>query len=162
MEQVCDGSMKAELSRQLAARRRTNIGFRVVPMIDLFFLLLAFFILTASYKPSDDFLPFVVPRIGGAGASVVEPLVLNIRARSGGCSVHIGQGQGVAVSENEPQMGMMRFGGDLEEVMKKHKRTSADPVEIVCDDAVEWQYVVKVYDVLYGLGINDITFRMTE
>jgi len=160
VQEAC--SIRAELARRLAGQRSRSAGLRVIPMIDLFFLLLAFFILTGSYKPADDFLPFVLPKVGGGGVSVVEPLVLNIRGRTGGCNVHIGQGAGVIVKERDAEMAMARFAIDLEEVMKRQRRTSTDPVEIVCENEVEWQYLVKVYDVLYGMGITDITFRMTE
>lgn len=156
--------MRDELSRRLAGRRSRNLALRVIPMIDILFLLLIFFILTSSFKPVENFLPFVLPRAAGAGtgASVVEPLVINVHAGTGGCNIHIGQGAGTIVKENDAEAGLIRFADDLESTMTRQKRTVADPVEIVCQDDVEWQYVVKVYDVLYGLGVTDITFRMTE
>jgi biopolymer transport protein ExbD len=133
-------------------------------MIDLLFLLLIFFILTSNFTPPEDYLPFVLPKLGGAsaGASVVEPLVINIHAGSGGCNIHIGQGPGVIVKEASAEAGLAAFADDLEHVVKRQKRTAGDPIELVCEDGVEWQYVVKVYDVLYGMGASDITFRMTE
>ncbi len=156
--------MRAELSRRMAGRRSRNLALRVIPMIDILFLLLIFFILTSSFKPVENFLPFVLPKVGGAaaGASVVEPLVVNVHSGTGGCNIHIGQGAGTIVKESDAETGLVRFADDLEGVMARQKRTAADPVEIVCQDGVEWQYVVKVYDVLYGMGVSDITFRMTE
>jgi biopolymer transport protein ExbD len=164
MQESCDGSIRVELSRRLAARRTRSIGLRVIPMIDILFLLLIFFILTSNFNPSEDFLPFVLPKLGGAGAgaSVVEPLVINIHSQSAGCNIHIGQAAGVTVKENDTETGLVTFAGGLEDVMRRQKRTAGDPVEIVCQDGVEWQYVVSVYDVLYGMGAGDITFRMTE
>jgi biopolymer transport protein ExbD len=162
MHDTRDGSIRSELSRRLAARSRNTIALRVIPMIDLLFLLLIFFILTSNLTPADDFLPFVLPRVGGAGTSIVEPLVITVRASERGCNARAGQGASAAIDEDDPEAGCLRFAANLESVMRRQKRTAADPVEIVCDEAVEWQYIVKVYDALYGMGINDITFRMTE
>ncbi|MHC5158778.1 MAG: hypothetical protein ACYSN8_01920, partial [Planctomycetota bacterium] len=36
------------------------------------------------------------------------------------------------------------------------------PVELYYDDVISWDIVVKVYDVLYGLGLQNITFRIEE
>ena len=47
-------------------------------------------------------------------------------------------------------------------VLKSQKRHVGDPVEVVCSDDVKWDYLVKIYNVLYVMGINDITFAMTE
>jgi biopolymer transport protein ExbD len=164
MHEAFDGSMRVELARRLTARRTRSIALRVIPMIDILFLLLIFFILTSNFNPSEDFLPFVLPKLGGvsAGTSVVEPLVINIHAGSGNCNIHIGQGAGVIVKENDVETGLAGFTEELERVMKRQKRTAGDPVELVCQDGVEWQYIVSVYDVLYGMGAGDITFRMTE
>ncbi len=162
MEQLVAGEMRAELSRLLAARRGRGIGLRVIPMIDLFFLLLAFFILTGSYRQSDDYLPFTLPAAGGAGGvSVVEPLILTIDARGSGCGIRIGQSSWLTVSENGTP-DMSEFAQSLKSTMDRQRRNASDPVEIICRDTVQWQYIVRVYDVLYGMGISDITFRMTE
>jgi biopolymer transport protein ExbD len=162
--QEAGSSIRAELSRRMADRRGRSLALRVIPMIDILFLLLIFFILTSSFRPVENYLPFTMPKLGGAGsgASVVEPLVINVHTGSGSCNIHIGQGAGTVVKETDSDPGLLRFADDLEAVMTRQKRTAADPVEIVCQDGVEWQYVVKVYDVLYGMGITDITFRMTE
>jgi biopolymer transport protein ExbD len=157
-------SMRAGLSRRLAESRSRNIALRVIPMIDILFLLLIFFILTSSFKPVESFLPFVLPKVGGSGTapSIVEPLIINLHSGTGSANVHIGQGPGTIIKENDTEACLVVFADDLEKTMTRQKRTAGDPVEIVCQDGVEWQYVVKVYDVLFGMGISDITFRMTE
>jgi biopolymer transport protein ExbD len=164
MQEAYGDSIRAELSRRLGNRRGRTINLRVIPMIDVLFLLLILFILTSSFRPAESFLPFVLPKLEGAGtgAAVVEPLEIFVNATRSGCSIHVGQAGGVAVSEKEAEAGIVAFADRLAEVMKRQKRTAGDPVEIVCQDGVEWQYVVKVYDVLYGMGVGDITFRMTE
>lgn len=164
MREAGDGSIRAELSRRMAGSRGGNLALRVIPMIDILFLLLIFFILTSSFRPAESSLPLVLPRLGGsaAGSSIVEPLVINVHAGTGGCNIHIGQGAGTIVRENDPEVGLVKFVDEMESVMTRQKRNAADPIEIVCQDDVEWQYVAKVYGVLYGMGATDITFRMTE
>ena len=40
--------------------------------------------------------------------------------------------------------------------------TGPVPVELYYDDAISWDIGVKVYDVLYALGLQKITFRIEE
>ena len=44
----------------------------------------------------------------------------------------------------------------------EQKRYASDPVEIVCAAKVKWENLAKIYNVLYGMGLTDITFQMTE
>ena len=42
------------------------------------------------------------------------------------------------------------------------KRYSSDPIEIVCDPNVKWEYLANIYNSFYGAGLSDITFQITE
>ena len=44
----------------------------------------------------------------------------------------------------------------------EQKRYATDPVEIICAAKVKWGDLAKINNVLYGMGLTDITFQMTE
>jgi sulfatase maturation enzyme AslB (radical SAM superfamily) len=58
--------------------------------------------------------------------------------------------------------GLAALAGEFENVIKAQKRTANDPVELICDKGTQWQYIAKLYNVLFGMGIKNITFRMGE
>ncbi|MBN2377726.1 MAG: biopolymer transporter ExbD [Sedimentisphaerales bacterium] len=79
--------------RYRSHRERPRIQLLLVPMIDVVFLLLTFFLLTASFRPAEAFLPAELP--GGSAADVevmeLEPLLIFLESRpDGGCLVQIG------------------------------------------------------------------------
>ena len=58
--------------------------------------------------------------------------------------------------------GLADFANKLTDVLTAQKRTANDPMEIECEDDVEWDYVVKIQNVLYGMGIDDIAFNIPD
>lgn len=149
----------------LKQERPFSLGFRMMSMIDMLFLLLIFFILTMQFRTPESFLPFQLPAAGaadGAQLAKAEPLSLNMTARAGGCRIQIGHTKAIAIDANSIDADLTAVANQIAAVMKKQKRSTADPVEFVCDRSVEWQYIAKLYNILYAMGIKDITFRMIE
>jgi biopolymer transport protein ExbD len=147
----------------LREQRPFNFGFRMLPMIDMLFLLLIFFILTMEFRPAESFLPFELPQAAAAvQPGKAEPLSLTISTGTDGCRLKIGDTPGIAIEAKTIDAGLAAAANRIAAVMQKQKRTAADPVEFVCDRGVEWQYIAKLYNILYGMGIKDITFRMTD
>jgi len=133
-------------------------------MIDMTFLLLIFFLVAAKWRPKEDFLPFQLPADHSRGRSIgaVEPLAIQISATAAGCKVQIGLSQAVAVEDRSIEEDLLSFSRRLGEALTEQKRYAADPVEIICATDVKWDYLAKIYNVLYGMGLSDITFRMTR
>ena len=50
----------------------------------------------------------------------------------------------------------------MNECMLAQKRFAADPVEIICGPDVKWEHLARIYNLFFGAGLTDITFRMTE
>jgi biopolymer transport protein ExbD len=131
-------------------------------MIDIIFLLLTFFILTARFRVPEQFLPISLTSAAQARQiGVIEPLVINLSAHDSQCIIDFGAAE-LAISDDTIDADLAAFVGDFVEVLRLQKRHVGDPVEIVCSDDVKWDYLVKIYNVLYAMGINDITFAMTE
>ena len=161
-EQDRFGGVLAEVMRRLPRRKR-RLGLRMTPMIDVIFLLLTFFVLTAKFRTPEQFLPIQLPRADAAVErfGVIEPLIINISGEKGFCAAQIGQLRTVRIEGARYAEGLADFANKLAEVLNLQKRTTDDPIEIHCDDYVRWDDLVKIYNVLQAAGISDITFQMT-
>ncbi len=144
--------------------RREGISLRMLPMIDVIFLLLTFFVLTAKFRMPEDFLAMKLPTGAGRMDSsvIIEPLVLSVAVAGEGCEIVIGQAESVRVSDAAVEDGLAQFATMFKQISADQKRHAGDPVEIMCDDDVKWDHLVKIYNVLQAMGMDDITFHMNE
>jgi len=156
---------KSILSRAIGSRRPT-IGLRIAPMIDLIFLLLIFFILAVRWRPQENFLPLQLP-VANAGTAIQptvkpEPLSIQITPTNAGCRVQIGASYAVNIPSQNPEQGLASLMEQTRQCLLEQKRYATDPVEIICAGKVKWENLARIYNVLYGMGLTDITFQMTE
>jgi len=136
----------------------------MAPMIDMIFLLLIFFLVAAKYRPQEDFLPFKLPVARGADQSIVkpEPLTVQITPTETGCRVQIAQIDTVLINDDNIGVGLADLMKKMKNRLLDQKRFADDPIEIICDPHVKWQHTAEIYNVFFGAGLTDITFRMTE
>lgn len=158
-------------------KRRATIGLRMAPMIDMIFLLLLFFLVAAKWRPKEDFLPmqlatagFGAPNVGKAESLLIQisqndagpSTSLGVVSLSNHCKVQIGSSYVVDISSQNPEQGLAEMMEKIRQLLIEQKRYASDPVEIICAPDVKWENLARIYNVLVGMGINDITFRMTE
>lgn len=145
-------------------RQRGAFALRMAPMIDMIFLLLIFFLVTANFRPQEDFLPCRLPTAAAAVMPIgqVEPLVIYIADSLQGCQVQIGENTIIEIRSQSVEEDLAVMIEKLRNVMNKQKRTTSDPIEIVPLPEAKWDYLAKIYNVLYGFGMTDIAFRLTE
>ncbi len=150
--------------RKIHARRKRTSALNMAPMIDMVFLLLIFFLVAAKFRPKEDFLllQLSAAQIQGTGVGKPEPLLIHITAIQTGCEVQIGQLHTVTINDESIEQDLVVLLEKMKDCMLAQKRFAADPAEIICDAGVKWDYLAKIYNVLYGAGLTDITFRMTE
>jgi biopolymer transport protein ExbD len=146
--------------------RRSPIGLRIAPMIDMIFLLLIFFLVAAKWSPQEDFLPLQLPT---ASADTIaqktvkpEPMNIQITPTNTGCRVQIGSSHAVDIPSQNPEQGLASLMEQTRQCLSEQKRYASDPIEIVCAAKVKWENFVRIYNVLCGMGLTDITFQMTE
>lgn len=160
---VQSGGIQQMVSERLCARSGSRVKLRMTPMIDVIFLLLIFFLVTANFRPDEGFLPIRLPT--AQADSIVlgraEPLVVGVFASQDGCRVQIGSAAAVQIQNQTQDVDFTTLAQQIFDVISAQKRTTSDPVEIVCQSQVEWQHLVKVYNILFGMGVSDITFCMT-
>ncbi len=157
-------SIHQEIFARVFGHRKRGLSIRMVPMIDMIFLLLIFFLVAAKFRPQEDFLPLQLPAAAGQEQRTgkPEPLVFNISPAQSGCTVQIGTFAAVAIREVSIEEDLVVLTEKLRDCLDAQKRFVGDPVEIVCDPAVKWEFVARIYNMLYGAGLSDITFAMTE
>ena len=125
-------------------------------MIDVVFLLLLFFLVSAQWKPPQSFLPLQLPHANAAEAHIAQPLplIITVGHQSAGCSVELA-GKGISIETDDDFNGLLEL---IRQTLEQQKRFAEDPVELLFEPDVRWEYVAKIYNLLYGAGMTDITF----
>ena len=156
--------MRRNILTQLNGNRRQCFTLRMAPMIDMIFLLLIFFLVASEWRPQEDFLPFQLPaaQAQSYGAGRTEPLVMYIFATRAGCQVRIGNFQTVRIEDDNVETGLVVLMEEIKNCMLEQKRFASDPIEIICAPEVKWEHLARIYNVFFGTGLTDITFRMAE
>jgi len=156
--------MQKEIFDEVFAGRRSSFTLRMAPMIDMIFLLLLFFLVAAKWRPEENFLPFQLPvaQAQSHGLGRAEPLTIHISATQAGCQVQIGQLYAVQLEDQTIEANLIELMGKMKDCLIAQKRFISDPIEIVCDASVKWEYLAKIYNMFFGAGLTDITFTMTE
>ena len=156
--------MRRDIFNKVFAGRKHSFTLRMAPMIDMIFLLLIFFLVAAKWRPEENFLPFQLPvaqaqshRLGKP-----EPLIMHIFATQTGCCVQIGGLYTIQIENKQIEANLAVLLEKLRDCMLAQKRFASDPVEIICGEKVKWEHLAKIYNIFYGAGLTNITFRMTE
>ncbi|WP_169853066.1 ExbD/TolR family protein [Anaerohalosphaera lusitana] len=155
------GRLRLEAFEKPKSRK---IALRMLPLIDVIFLLLAFFVLTANFRLPEDFMSIKLPKRDARieTYSAIEPLNVQVTNQSNGCRVVIGGRAQADITADDIDTGLAEFANAFRSVADAQGRYAGDPVEIRCDDEVTWEYLVKIYDVLGSMGMDDVTFCMNE
>jgi len=156
--------MQTDTFKGIFNNRNHLFALRMAPMIDMIFLLLIFFLVAAKFKPKEDFLPFQLPVANAQNQTIgkPEPLTIYISSTPSGCIVQISQFQTVKIENTNIEADLAVLMKKTRDSLLSQKRFANDPVEIICDANVKWQYLAKIYNLFYGAGMTDITFEMTE
>ena len=139
-------------------RSRISVGLRMTPMIDVIFLLLTFFVMTAKFQEPEQRLPVIVGKTPSQAVATQQmPLKVFVETAPSGCSLRVENRPAITLSSENLQESLLVLARKVRQALET---TGPVPVELYYDDAIEWDIVVKVYDVLYALGLEDITFRI--
>ncbi len=142
-------------------RKKRRFVLLMTPMIDVIFLLLTFFLLTANFRTPEDFLPIRLPdKQTPQIPSIIEPLSIAIAATQTGFNVEIANIDTVAIENATLDEGLAAFATKLKNTIQSQQRRPNDPVEIYCTDEVTWDHLIKIYNILHAMGIDNITFNL--
>ena len=141
-------------------KHRISMGLRMTPMIDVIFLLLTFFVMTAKFQEPEQTMPVIVGKTNPPPAVIQDtPLKIFIEADPSGSLLRVENRPVIRLLDENPQESLLVL---ARKVRQELETTGSVPVELYYDDAISWDIVVKVYDVLYALGLQNITFRIEE
>ena len=157
------GQISQGLLSNLNRHRPRSYSLRMMPMIDVIFLLLIFFLVTAKFRPHEDYLPVVLPSSSeGVNIGLIEPLLIELSSTQTGLNILIGEYEEIDIPDDKVETGIMDLEILLRDIIAGQNRTVKDPVELDCQDNLKWEHLALVYNMLYGMGVTDITFPLTE
>ncbi len=142
----------------------------MTPMIDVIFLLLTFFVLTAQFDRPEKALPLVFSADAAPQRQPLSALELRIDPHPDGCTVHFTQHgpdtlqldpDTVVITQHAPAEGLARLVETIQ-ATGHWPHDVARPIRLHCHDAVSWELVTKIYDILYAVGARDITFVVED
>jgi biopolymer transport protein ExbD len=166
LETTASESIHRDFFDRLGRRAPSRGGYalRMAPMIDMIFLLLIFFLVTAKWRPQEDFLPFQLPaaQVQNGVLGRPEAMEIYISATASGCEIRIGELHPVQIDNETIDANLAVLMEKMNECMLAQKRFAGDPVEIICGPDVKWEHLARIYNLFFGAGLTDITFRMTE
>jgi len=137
----------------------SGVQLRMAPMIDVVFLLLIFFLLTANFRSKEGFLPAELPKQVTRAAQMEQvPLELWLESQTDGrCEVQIGLDERFIISDFDET-----FTERLKKVLAAQGRSVRDPVKFMPSGATTWDHVVKAYDALWELELEQIVFVLAK
>lgn len=164
METGHESEIKKLVMSKIARQRKSGYSLRMTPMIDMIFLLLVFFLVTAKFRPQEDYLPMMLPSAAASQQSsgLIEPLVISLDTNGDQLTIKIDGQMNLTISDSDSENGLAQFTNDLSRLYSSQSRVASDPVELDCSEDLSWDHLVKIYNVLFGMGITDITFPVQE
>ena len=136
----------------------------MVPLIDVVFLLLVFFLLTANFRSQEAFLPVQLPQQAASSVNLeIEPLLIYIDSLPNGpCRLQIGDIEEINLPSSPGDSGFDGFSRRLSEILNDLHRTINDPIKLVPTPTTKWDHVVKTYDALGQLNLTNIIFTFVD
>ena len=135
-----------------------RLDVKMTPMIDVIFLLLIFFVCTASFQLPEEILPtrFTLPGTSTAEVPLdpelvdLDEIVVEILWRDGRPAWRINKRQYVELAE-------------VGAVLATIRRMQSDlPVILDVEPAVPMEHVIDVYDLCRSVGLQRIQFAASE
>lgn len=134
--------------------QRRPLEVQMTPMIDVVFLLLVFFVWTASFQVVERLLPSQLATTGGSGANTqVDPLTVDFEVLVVKVAVNDGQPTWQVNDQSQPSVEELR--GKLATVAEIK---SDLPVIIDPQSTVPLGDVIEVYDIARQVGFGTVQF----
>ena len=107
-----------------------------------------------------DELPVIVGKAHPQPAATEPmPLKIFVEPAPSGCRIRVQNNPAILLSEQNPQEALLVLARTVRQLLET---AGPEAIELYYDDAVSWDAVVKIYDLLYALGTRNITFRIEE
>ncbi len=157
-------NIQKKMLRDVFESKKGSLVLRMAPMIDIIFLLLIFFLVAARWRPEERFLPIKLSAAQAGDLRIAAPdsLIIELTMQDDACRLTVAETVKAVIYPHSLEQDMVYALEKIQLTLENQKRRVDDPVEIVCSEDLCWDYLAKIYNILYGAGMTDITFRMTE
>lgn len=136
----------------------------IVPLIDIVFLLLVFFLLTASFRPQEGFLPSKLPKQSAtAEPTELEPVpIWVVTMPNGDCQVQIGSDVTIPIAADDVANGFDEVTKAIHNLFAQQGRATENPIRLIPTAQTQWDHVVKTYHCLWQLNLTNVIFAIVE
>ncbi|MFP4222594.1 MAG: ExbD/TolR family protein [Phycisphaeraceae bacterium] len=153
-------------ARQRRGRPAANMALNLTAMIDVIFLLLVYFVITANFGAGEGVLTAKLPEPseGDAAENLAPPrlpLEVHLLPSAEGVRIRIGSAR--------PVEGFAELGPLLEQMQRDPDEPEAegmfapdDPVIIRSDPRVRWQHVVNAFNAARAAGYTSVRIDRAE
>ena len=146
---------RARVLRRRRVRRHGSsaLSINLLPMIDVTFLLLIFFLVTSTFEKPEGLFAANLPRDSGtASLSLpISPLIVRLTPVGEGCRIRIDNFTDAPASFGD-------LAAFLENVQGNPGFDERTPVVIVADDSLAWDHVVGCWNAAVRAGCRNIAF----
>jgi len=147
------------MRRAVSVHRSSEpVELKMTPMIDVIFLLLIFFVVTASFRKEEEILPTNLLLPGSMAEQVVEDLEMedleDARVRVGWSS-----GSPTWEVQSQPCETLSDVGGKLSAIAAQQPDL---PVILIIDGAVPMDDALDAYDMCRRVGLTKIRFAASS
>jgi biopolymer transport protein ExbD len=153
---LAGGDAVAILRRRFETRGAQGISLNIVPMIDVTFLLIIFFVVTTTFKRAEGLLTTKLPRDAGAAqvALPISPIVVRLQ--------QYGPGPGDYRLLVDQFVNSPATFGELTEFLQQVQQnpgfSAETPVVLAADPDVNWDHVVNCWNAALRAGCLNISF----
>ena len=139
--------------RRVHRHRSSALSINLLPMIDVTFLLLIFFLVTSTFEKPEGLFAANLPRDSGtASLSLpISPLIVRLTPVGDGCRIRIDNFTDAPASFGD-------LAAFLENVQGNPGFDDRTPVVIVADDSLAWDHVVGCWNAAVRAGCRNIAF----
>lgn len=150
-------------SKRKMRREQRSMALNVVPMLDVMFNLLIFFLMTASFRSPEALLGARVPRSVGISAQATLPLVpirvyLEPPTADGAIIIRVSSSVLADATNLSVIDGFQQLFGHLSRMKNQTGVTDQTPVIIAARDRAEWDQVVCAYNAAVRAQFKQVVF----
>ncbi|ARN55832.1 ExbD/TolR family protein [Sedimentisphaera salicampi] len=153
-------SIRANIVKRIKSSS-SGLKFQITALTDIVFLLLVFFVATTRFRPTEGELPMGLPTTNLAGAAstvLIDPLIVELDSEQEGMIIRYGENE--VMAETTSPEAMDQIAANFFDFYTTQNRSVEDPLELACSEDLKWDHLAKFYNIMYGLGIENITFLM--
>lgn len=153
-----DKSSRGRLIRRIRARRSgDSIHLNIIPLVDVVFLLMIFFVIAGSFEKWEGIFASRFPKTQGGGVNVplpLSPVTLRINPTGAGANEFSMAIDGVSEQTADFEI----LANMLRDLQQNPAYSAETPVIIVSDPRVRWDHVVSAWNAAMRAGYKTVAF----